>query len=369
MACSRQHGPAAFITFVEETTGERISQRDWHDLRKMAAADGYPMGKKAQPEDRNDEAVAALVASLNLQNESDTDDVKAALAGVENSEATLSVIDYLAKNGVEDTIAKVYEARGETPPNSRYDWEEGTLILPAAAVAPMKKALRDEANAFHAETLAAAKRLAKEAGTTSPAKFNEWLAAREAARYRSDSRAGHNPYDTAATLRAKQVEAVAEGFLADRLKAKSWKNIEAPKRVTVPTAAELEGYGVKKYTNKDTEFAVLDSDGYPAATISFKDRAVNWRVEENNRAVESAHAAPMARVFFGQLGKVKWTRGTGGTFAGNDEYNRDNYDTGGGANYTTQAFGPAGEEAQIWDYVRRGFSRKQASDIVRGGKK
>ena len=50
----------------------------------------------------------------------------------------------------------------------------------------------------------------------------------------------------------------------------------------------------------------------------------------------------MGQVFFGELAKVRWTRGTGSVFTGNDEYNQDASYEGGGANYVTTAYGPVG---------------------------
>lgn len=68
-------------------------------------------------------------------------------------------------------------------------------------------------------------------------------------------------------------------------------------------------------------------------------RSVRWDVEENNRAVERAREHPVARAMFQALDRVRWTRGTGGTLVGNDEYNRDSEDEGGGANYVTARYG------------------------------
>lgn len=65
---------------------------------------------------------------------------------------------------------------------------------------------------------------------------------------------------------------------------------------------------------------------------------------ENNHAVDSAHAAPGAIVFFAALGKINFTRNTGGKGIGNNEYSRDSQDEGGGANYTTFGYGPLGGE-------------------------
>lgn len=90
-------------------------------------------------------------------------------------------------------------------------------------------------------------------------------------------------------------------------------------------------------TNRTTDFH------RGGASLSF-DRAastVTWDVGENNHAVEHARETSMGKAFFEALEQVRWTRGTGGWFTGNDEYNEENRDAGGGANYVTTGFGPA----------------------------
>lgn len=79
----------------------------------------------------------------------------------------------------------------------------------------------------------------------------------------------------------------------------------------------------------------------PEATITFNDtdKTVTWAVHENNRAVERAHTDPTARELFRLLHQIKWTRGSGGQIVGNDEYNCDDYNFGGRANYVTMQFG------------------------------
>jgi hypothetical protein len=89
------------------------------------------------------------------------------------------------------------------------------------------------------------------------------------------------------------------------------------------------------------------------AYIGFRDssRTITWEVSENNHAKEHAHAHPLAKTLFNLLHKVEWTRGTGGTIVGNDEYNRDDSYAGGGGNYITMSFGPLGKDARR-DYAR-----------------
>ena len=76
-------------------------------------------------------------------------------------------------------------------------------------------------------------------------------------------------------------------------------------------------------------------------TIALDGRWVCWRVSENNHAVENSHDHPVAAQFFGLLGEVPWTRGSGGEIFGNDEYNSDPENgSGAGGNYVTHSYGP-----------------------------
>ena len=78
--------------------------------------------------------------------------------------------------------------------------------------------------------------------------------------------------------------------------------------------------------------------GEAGIRFDIKNRMVYWHVSENNHAVERAHEHPVGKEFLYRLGKIEWTRGTGGEFVGNDEYNQDSRESGGGANYTTRSF-------------------------------
>ena len=69
-----------------------------------------------------------------------------------------------------------------------------------------------------------------------------------------------------------------------------------------------------------------------------KDKCIYWNVDENNHARDHAHDHPVAKALFRLLKTVKWTRGTGGTLVGNDEYNRESDCEGGGGNYVTMTF-------------------------------
>jgi hypothetical protein len=90
------------------------------------------------------------------------------------------------------------------------------------------------------------------------------------------------------------------------------------------------------------------------AGIGFKKdlRLVIWRVSENNHSVDRARSTAMGKEFFNRLSRVVWTRGTGGEIVGNDEYNQDSRENGGGSNYVTARYGVA--EKQIHRFSTRG---------------
>lgn len=227
---------------------------------------------------------------------------------------------------------------------SRYDWEEGTILLPSAEVAGLKQALREWANKFHADVRAEAVRLHKAelGGTRSQRVYTERLRAAY-----SQTR-GRSAVRTAAL-------GVLEQILRDAQAGRG--------TLHQPTVADVERRA-QRATNRTTRFTVADTEGYECAYITIEGRTLTWQVPESNHAVERAHEAPLARILFTRLARVTWTRGTGGYLVGNDEYNRDNDDFGGGANYLTSTYGPKGRDARTDDYMARGFSLKRARELA-----
>lgn len=61
-------------------------------------------------------------------------------------------------------------------------------------------------------------------------------------------------------------------------------------------------------------------------------------VPENNHAVDSARENSLFLKVIAFLNALDWPRGGGGEIVGNDEYNRDNCQNGGGANYSVFSF-------------------------------
>lgn len=190
---------------------------------------------------------------------------------------------------------------------SRYEWEAGTFVLPAAEFARVRQAVQD----------ADARR--KQAAYDWAQRF----CAQVPAGKRRDDRAIGVELDSFAN----------RNRVADRevLELAAWKLRRAGGKR--PTRADFDFP-----SNRSTEF------GTWGAAIRFDrdKRTVQWDVAENNHAVEHARGSALGKALFEALGSVKWTSGTGGVLVGNDEYNRDADYAGGGANYVTQGFGPIG---------------------------
>lgn len=204
---------------------------------------------------------------------------------------------------------------------SCYEWESGTLALPTAEVAAMRKAL----NAAHTKHMKGVKTLLDQL----------WP---ELKKLPANKRRHLDPYSP--KFRHLNITADDETrwdlhslfYASDGRKptAEHWK-----KALAYPS------------TNRTSSWRCGE------ASISLEGRHLTWDVPENNHAVDHAHESWLGKALFTQLGRVKWTRGSGGYFVGNNEYN-DDRDVGGGANYLTYSFGPAGDNAER---THRGFAR------------
>ena len=83
------------------------------------------------------------------------------------------------------------------------------------------------------------------------------------------------------------------------------------------------------------------SVGYEGqVTLDSRDRTVTWEVSENNRACESARGHPLGVAFFGLLGRIVWSDGSGGQIRGNDDCNQEE----GVGDYVTGTYGPLAKE-------------------------
>lgn len=172
-------------------------------------------------------------------------------------------------------------------------WEAGTIKLPSADAARIRKQTWAAWNSYRERVFAAAKLVVRE----------------------------RRPIDT---FSAPDVDSDDVRWLVESLKGRR-----------LPKLADLDRHFGPRATSKTRTVGVGDW------TISFDGRELHWRVGENNHAVERAHEHPVVKTLFRLLSQVHWTRGSGGEFVGNDEYNRDSDYAGGGANYVTMRFGKA----------------------------
>lgn len=223
------------------------------------------------------------------------------------------------------------------------EWERGTLVLPAADLVQVKTAVREHCRKFHTDVRAEVVTLHAQVGggTRSAKVYRARLSEAQQAGGAGSVTSCHRSSDYADTVRSAALAALdrvvmrAEGHLGGG----------APSSVRTPTV-EDQTWEAPPVNNRCTMFGVHGQRGGVHAGIFFDARKVSWDVWENNRTVESSRDAPLGRVFFAALSKVRWTRGSGGVITGNDEANRESDHAGGGANYITAGFGPLGEAAQ-----------------------
>lgn len=203
---------------------------------------------------------------------------------------------------------------------SRYDWEKGTITLPRAAIVPIRRALVAANNKVADDGLALAKKVWSEATAkekATPHVLHEKVFAAGGTRRYLNGTVYSDSNDT-----TRRAIAILGGLYVG----------------SVPRPPQKKNAGHLGATA--TEFR----RGEASVTFDPKTGKMEWDTGDNNHAVEGAHESWLGKTLFAQLDAVKWTRGTGGWFTGNDEYNRENDEYGGGQNYVTFALGPIGAE-------------------------
>lgn len=209
---------------------------------------------------------------------------------------------------------------------SRYEWEKGTLILPAKAYRPLKQALLAHWNQCLEHDLAVLERLHEATrlrcfqDKTQPVTHH---LSQELQRETSPS----SRYSQCLYVFKVLDDYQAHEFLV--------KKSEKGPRLVRPTRKALP------WATRATHSLQAGYEGH----LSFDDdrRQVTWSVGQNNHAIDDARGSPIGAEFFRQLRQVQWCRGTGGAFVGNDEYNQDDDNAGGGGNYLKDCFGPLGQ--------------------------
>lgn len=220
---------------------------------------------------------------------------------------------------------------------SRNEWEHGTLKLPTAEFARVRQAV---------ET---AERARKERVFTQTQAFWKGLTRKQqtdAGEYRKAAMAFTHRLYTDGEVQATggwygrpgrpAPNADIAFAVQSQLECACWRTPDGTTREQHSPRRVLQA-DMDYPTNRTTTF----HDGGASLVFDRASSTVEWDVPENNHAVEHARATAMGRAFFGALETVQWTRGTGGWFTGNDEYNQEGREYGGGATYVTTGFGPA----------------------------
>ena len=204
---------------------------------------------------------------------------------------------------------------------SRYDWEEGKVVLPTKAFKPVFDSIRQRQNA-----------LMDEAYQCLVAAY-ETIMAENKAKVKSEE---PTLYDRVNHAVEKHHKKIRSSFGTDDL----FYAIEnAVTAMTEERKVPIKPQ--KQYLTKATTSTLRFRQYEACLTFDRKSHSLIWVVEENNHAVETARESWLGKALFKALRNVQWTRSTGGKFVGNDEYN-DSHEEGGGANYVTARFGPLG---------------------------
>jgi hypothetical protein len=235
-------------------------------------------------------------------------------------------------------------------------WERGEITVPSAEMAGLHKKLRDWTNNHHDLVRAQTALLHKEIGqgTRSVKLYNDRLNAFERKMWDHEAQVQRNgSWGYRKPAESAVAERRAKGAALEVLRHMLYvAGRDDAKGIHQPTVAEIANHA-PKVTNRTASFACIGDDGTSDANISFKGNVVTWDVQEGNRSRERAHETALAGIFFAALNQIKWTRTSGGFATGNDEHNQEDTGAGGGANYITFSYGPAGERVETEESARR----------------
>lgn len=219
-----------------------------------------------------------------------------------------------------------------------WEVEHGEVLLPAAAVADVKKSLRDTHNAHVDKVYDHAKRFWKHHGTQSRDKYRDavdaYTQSLEPSRSTWGWKAGTAEQGEALSKSVREVlRDVERNTRGGNLRGVTWD--------------DMDQAGLGKKTNRDTRFSTFN-DGL--AGIEIDGRTVKWHTDEDRRAVERFHTDPMGRSLRRALNDVTWTRGTGGVSRTDDENAAESRQQYGGSVGVASWWGPRGAETYKYEH-------------------
>ena len=229
---------------------------------------------------------------------------------------------------------------------SCYEWERGTIKIPSKAWAGFKKDLRKAFNDLQTEAFEGAmqvyKTLMEKAKGKRNIKCDQWRKWWEEASTRSVNVGGIGRfYGTTSRQEVPHQNRIFDVLGIGHL-TMEWIQRE---KITRPKRPMKKDFPLA--TGKTTTFDVGGEAGIHLHNN--KSRSVTWDVPENNHAREHAREQDMAEKFFALLGRITWTRNSGGKIIGNDEYNRDagHECEGGGGSYLVDEYGPSVKKERV----------------------
>jgi hypothetical protein len=203
-----------------------------------------------------------------------------------------------------------------------YDWERGTLTLPARAWKKFREALSHADQARREQLHALALELYALLVKAYPGIENDY--ARMLAVFGEPG----TPH-AALCARLAELNGCSEVLAALRDKRDG-------RRMAQPTQEDFLGVAAQALRTLPV------GECLGQIRLDPERRQVCWSVYWSDRAREAARNSYFGRVLFGLLANVQWAPGTGGIFIGNDEHNRGHDGTDKGRDYVTETFGPLG---------------------------
>lgn len=204
----------------------------------------------------------------------------------------------------------------------RRSWESGTIKIPASEWPKFKAVVREAAQKEQMQALPRYESAVQYLKATLKGRLNISQTDMQNAFYASDK---HNQ--------------------ANLLLLMATFDPQHPELFSTPTRAQIRGYLGVPITVRTNVISVSDNG---ALAFIEKEKSARWYVDEGKNAREEARESPIGKAFFKGLAQIKFGKHkhSGGVICGNDENNEDSREVGGGANYITGAYGPAGELEQ-----------------------